>query len=177
MSNADDLHDLSSRLALRALADDYASGCDRRDAALFVSAFHEDAVLVVHAAGDPDTTVATLRGHERLARVPGMLERYEKTFHFIGNTRYEIDALRATGEVYCLAHHLSRQGDESATNDHPDGSDGSDRSDLVMFVRYLDTYRRASGRWAIDERQVMVDWTEQRSVVPDASSGESRAKP
>jgi hypothetical protein len=167
MSNADDLHDLSSRLALRALADDYASGCDRRDAALFASVFHEDAVLVVHATGDPEKAVVTMRGHDQLAWIPGMLEQYDQTFHFVGNTRYAIDATRATGEVYCLAHHLSREGDEGATHDNPGGTD------LVMFIRYLDTYRRASGRWAIDERQVLVDWTERRAVATDDSSGES----
>jgi hypothetical protein len=158
MSNADDLHDLSSRLALRELADDYAAGCDRRDSALFVSAFHPDAVLVVHATGEPDATVATMRGHDQLARIPGMLEQYDQTFHFVGNTRYEIDANRATGEVYCLAHHLTREG---ATNDQ------HDETDFVMFIRYLDTYRRDRGRWGIDERQVLVDWTERRAVTPD----------
>ncbi len=158
MSNADDLHDLSSRLALRALADDYASACDRRDSDMFVSAFHPDAVLVVHATGDPDTTVATIRGHDQLATIPGRLDQYDRTYHFVGNTRYAIDANSATGEVYCLAHHLTLE---------PASSDAQSGTDLVMFIRYLDAYRRVSGRWGIDERRVMVDWTERRAAASD----------
>ena len=41
-----------------------------------------------------------------------------------------------------------------------------------MYIRYLDTYRRDSGRWGIDERQVLVDWTERRAVAPDEGAGE-----
>ena len=44
-----------------------------------------------------------------------MLEQYDQTFHFVGNTRYEIDATHATGEVYCLAHHLTRGPRHRAT--------------------------------------------------------------
>jgi hypothetical protein len=43
-------------------------------------------------------------------------------------------------------------------------NDNQGGTDLVMFIRYLDTYRRASGRWGIDERQVVVDWTERRAA-------------
>jgi hypothetical protein len=153
MSNADDLHDLSSRLALRALADDYAAGCDHRDAELYVGVFHEDATLVVHATGDPDTIATEHRGQHQLGTIPGMLARYDRTYHFVGNTRYEIRGNDATGEVYCVAHHLS-------TRD-------TGRRDLVMYIRYLDAYRRVDSRWGIDERRVMIDWVEQRDVLPD----------
>jgi hypothetical protein len=147
-----DLRATTDRLALRALADRYAAGVDRRDRDLFLSAFHEDGVLVLLDRADPTQVTATRRGHHELGAVTELITRYDKTFHFVGNARYEVDVEHdyASGEVYCVAHHLTT------------GRHGG--TDYVMMIRYLDTYTRRDGRWGIDERRLVTDWTELRTA-------------
>jgi hypothetical protein len=78
-------------------------------------------------------------------------KRYTRTFHFVGQSSYEIGDDEATGEVYCLAHHLT-----------PDRNGGTS---YVMHMRYLDTYRRdGGGSWKFADRTAYVDWTETRSA-------------
>ena len=151
MSDDDlDLRATTDQLALRALAERYAAGVDRRDRALFLSAFHADGVLVLLDYGDPTQVRATRKGHDELGDVTELITRYDKTFHFIGNARYDVDGDTATGEVYCVAHHL--------TTDRHGGTD------YVMMIRYLDTYSRRDGRWGIEERRLVTDWTELRTA-------------
>jgi ketosteroid isomerase-like protein len=141
---------VADRLALRALADQYASAVDRRDRDAFLDVFHPDAVLVLLDHADPTVVTATRAGHAELAAVTELIARYERTFHFVGNARYEIDGDRATGEVYCLAHHLT-----------PNRHGGTD---YVMLIRYQDSYSRRDGGWRIDERRLVTDWTEVRTA-------------
>lgn len=123
----------------------YASAADRRDRDAFLSVFAPDARLTVSRDGAGDRTMA---GHDALASIPVSLGRFERTFHLLGQARYSVDRDRATGEVYCVAHHLA-----SGTN-------------TVMYIRYADEYGRdASGAWRIADRRVQVDWTETRPVT------------
>ena len=134
---------------LRDLAARYAAGADRRDGALFASAFVPDGRLRVFDPADAAEPRSERVGRAALAEVPALLDRYDHTFHLLGQARYDLDHAgdAATGEVYCLAHH--RRG-------------GPPASTLVMHIRYRDRYRRADGRWGIADRQVLVDWTETR---------------
>lgn len=145
----DDVIDPASLTALRSLSERYAHAADRGDAEMFAAVFHDDGRLEVHnptGASEP----AVRLGHE-LAAIPGRLRRYDATFHMLGQSTYDIAGDRATGETYCMAHHLTRN-DDGAT-------------DAVMFIRYVDDYRRDAGAgWRIDVRRVMVDWTEHRTV-------------
>jgi ketosteroid isomerase-like protein len=137
------------RLALRELSDRYASAVDRRDVGSFVALFTDDAELSVHDPAENEVPSRRRRGRAELSEVPRMIARYLKTFHFVGNALYEIDDDSATGEVYCVAHHLV--DDAEAATDH------------VMLIRYLDNYQRCDdGRWRISGRRVLVDWTEDR---------------
>ncbi len=141
--------------AIRALAYQYASGVDRRDREGFLSAFRAAATLRVHRSGpDGDELVSTFTGHDELARVPELITRYARTFHFVGNHLCDINGDVATGEVYCTARHLTldAQGD----------------TDYVMLIRYRDVYRRdPGGPWLIDDRGVFVDWSEVHTgIVP-----------
>ena len=38
---------------------------------------------------------------------PTSIQRYPKTFHMLGQSTYSIGERRGTGEVYCIAHHLT----------------------------------------------------------------------
>lgn len=139
--------------ALRSLAASYAAGVDRRQRDLFLSAFHPGATLAVHRPrAQPDDEPQFMRGHAELGRVVELIARYPMTFHLLGQARYEVDGDRASGEVYCVAHHYA-PGDEGA-RDH------------VMYIRYDDVYSRDhGGPWKIDRRDVRTDWTETRQVT------------
>lgn len=141
-----------SRAELWSLAVRYARTVDRRDAEGFLDIFLPDAVLSMHVpAGAEASTV--YRGRDDLARIPvRMARRYLATFHLLGQAEYDLDDRDATGEVYCVAHHLTG-GPEEFTN-------------YVMHIRYGDRYARAGDRWYISERRVQVDWTETRAAQP-----------
>jgi len=142
--------ELADRLALRALGEQYAWAVDRRDPDALLAVFHPDGALVLLDQADPTIVTATRRGHDELADITKLIARYDKTFHFVGTARYEVDGDRATGEVYCLAHHLT-------SNRHGG-------TDFVMLIRYQDTYSRRDGIWAFDERRLITDWTETRTA-------------
>ncbi len=95
------------RAELRSLAEQYARGVDRRDDVEgFVALFLPDAVITIHDPSE-STEPRELRGSERLARIPEVIKRYPKTFHMLGQSTYSIGDGEATGEVYCIAHHLT----------------------------------------------------------------------
>jgi hypothetical protein len=90
-----------------------------------------------------------------MARIPESIQRYDRTFHFLGQSTYDIGDSEATGEVYCIAHHLT-----------PDQHGGTN---YVMYIRYEDTYRPdAEGAWKFARRRLRVDWTETRAANPGA---------
>jgi hypothetical protein len=139
----------ADRLALRDLVETYARGADRREPELVASLFGETGVLSrADAPGEPGWVrngAAEIEGPMR------RLSRYDVTTHFLGQQSVWFDAAdadRATGETYCLAHHL-HVVDGLQVND-------------VMSIRYQDEYVRASGRWRFATRTLVVDWTERR---------------
>jgi hypothetical protein len=143
---------LAIKAELRALAEGYASGADRRDPDSYVSVFVPDGRLRVYR-GDSTEPSSVLVGHEELMRVPAMLAGYAKTFHLLGQSIYEIGDGGATGEVYCMAHHLTAE------------TNGA--TDYVMHIRYDDIYHPdADGNWKIADRRVNVEWTETRPADP-----------
>ena len=143
----------ATRHELRSLAEQYARGVDRRDDVDgFVGLFLADATITIHDPSE-STEPREIRGAERLARIPAAIQRYPKTFHMLGQSTYSIGERECTGEVYCIAHHLT-----------PDQHGGTD---YVMFIRYEDIYRRdPEGAWKFAHRRLRVDWTETRPVNP-----------
>ena len=88
------------------------------------------------------------------------LNRYEATTHFNGQSTVALNGDRATGESYCLAHHLYTEDGE--------------RKLMVASLRYLDTFVKTDGTWLFAERKLYVDWTETRSSHPLAPVPRSR---
>jgi hypothetical protein len=69
--------------------------------------------------------------------------------HFNGQSTVELDGDRATGESYCLAHHLY--------------TDAGERKLMVASLRYHDTFVKLDGAWRF---KLYVDWTETRPSRP-----------
>ena len=107
----------ADRLAIRELIEAYAHCADRRDAKGQMALFTADTHFVVYMnAKDPKPT-QELHSREALAPVFADLNQYAATMHFVGqSTIFSLNGDRATGEAYCIAHHLTVDG-EDATHD------------------------------------------------------------
>jgi hypothetical protein len=140
---------VADRTALRDIVDAYARHVDRRDAVSVAALFTADGRLVSrlhNAAGDAPIV---RRGRQEIAAalVAG-LDRYVATTHVVGGQVVTIDGDTATGDAVCLAHHVYE-------------SHGSRRM-LVMAVRYTDKFARQPEGWGFAERQLHLDWREDR---------------
>jgi len=145
------LPELQDRLELRQLVEAYAHGADRREAEAMALLFTEDGRLVIYA-GEPGASPPTAQrtGRAEIGAAMTRLGRYVSTTHLLGQQSVVLDGDRATGETYCLAHHITDR-------------DGQ-RSIYIMSIRYLDQYARVDGTWLIAERVLAVDWTETRPM-------------
>ena len=104
--------ELADRLAIRELVDAYAHCADRRDAHGQKSLFTEDTHFVVYMEGEGSDPTDDLHGRESLTPVFENLNTYEVTMHFNGQSTVTIDGDRATGYLYCLAHHVYSENGE-----------------------------------------------------------------
>ena len=142
----------ADRLAIRELIDAYAHCADRRDADGQKALFTKDTHFVVYMDGQGSEPTQVLAGREALTPVFEDLGRYRATMHFNGQSTVRLDGDRATGESYCIAHHLSTPGDE--------------RTLMLAYLRYNDTFAKANGAWLFAERNLYVDWIETRPSAP-----------
>jgi hypothetical protein len=142
----------ADRLAIRELVEAYAHCADRRDAAGQMALFTADTHFVVYMnAKDPNPS-QELNSREALAPVFAALNQYDATTHFVGqSTVFELTADRATGEAYCLAHHVTVEG--------------SKRRLMLASLRYYDTFVKRDRSWLFAERLLYVDWQEERSLA------------
>ena len=137
--------EVADTLALQALVAAYAHHADRREAELVAALFEPDAVLRMIRRGD-DGAPAESRGQRQIASVVGHLRQFHVTYHLLGNHTVALAGDDATGEVYCVAHHLAPRADGGHV-------------DHVMHIRYLDRYRRTDSEWRFAERKTFVEWT------------------
>ena len=143
----------ADRLAIRELVDAYAHCADRRDAKGQMALFTQDTRFLVFMDHNSPEPTQELHGRESLAPVFDNLNTYAVTMHFNGQSTVILDGERATGESYCLAHHLSV------------GEDGQ-RTMMIASIRYLDQFAKQDGGWLFAERRLMVNWTETRPSTP-----------
>ena len=142
----------ADRLAIRQLVDAYAHCADRRDADGQMALFTEDTHFVVYMGGQGSEPTQVLDGRGALAPVFEDLNRYQATMHFNGQSTVTVDGGRATGESYCIAHHLFTEEGQ--------------RKLMVAWLRYGDTFVKVDGAWLFAERNLYVDWTETRPSHP-----------
>ena len=142
----------ADRLAIRELVDAYAHCADRRDAKGQMALFTEDTRFLVFYDLTSAEPSQELHGRESLAPVFDDLTQYVATMHFNGQSTVSLDGDRATGESYCLAHHLKV------------GEDGQ-RTLMVASIRYLDEFVKQNGQWFFAERRLMVNWIDTRPSV------------
>ena len=141
----------ADRLAIRELVEAYAHCADRRDAKGQISLFTPDTHFVVYMNVKDPSPSQELYSREALAPVFAELNKYEVTTHFIGqSTIFTLTSDQATGEAYCLAHHVTLEGGK--------------RRLMLASLRYLDTFVKKDGTWLFAERKLCVDWLEERAL-------------
>src|SRR5258708_13838022 len=78
-----------------------------------MSLFTVDTHFVVYMNARDSTPSQELHSREELAPVFADLNKYAATMHFVGqSTLFTLTSDRATGEAYCIAHHLTVEGDK-----------------------------------------------------------------
>ena len=138
-------------VALNQLAYRYAAAVDSCDVAAFQAVFALDARLRSYHP-DSDDPFADLRGHEQLAAIPNaMRDMYSRTAHMMANHLVDVRGDAASGEVLCMARHLS--------------NDTENPTSVNVIIRYLDVYVRQQDGWRIADRQIRFLWTEQHPVA------------
>ena len=152
--------DAEDRQALADLVTAYARGCDRRRPEEVASLYTDDGGFAIVDAGSvPEREAGVepieISGYDRMVAGFSRLSRYEHTFHMLGQQTVDLDGDRATGECYCLAHHVEIADDGS-------------RSVMIMHIRYQDRYARTADGWKFEHRTLMVDWRETRPLVDPA---------
>src|SRR4029077_20556200 len=123
-----------------------SSRCERQ-----MALFTADTHFVVHMNAKDPTPTQELHSSEALAPVFAGLNQYAATMHFVGqSTISTLSGDRARGEAYCIAHHLT--------------VDGEKRRLMVAHLRYLDTFAKINGAWPFAERLLYVDRQDQRAL-------------
>jgi ketosteroid isomerase-like protein len=141
----------ADRLAIRELVEAYAHCADRRDAQGQMALFTADTHFVVYMDAKDPKPSQKLHSREALAPVFADLNRYEATTHFLGqSTIFTLNGDRATGQAYCLAHHVT--------------ANGGRRRLMIASLRYLGTFAKIDGAWLFAERLLYVDWLEERPL-------------
>jgi SnoaL-like domain len=141
----------ADRLAIRELVEAYAHCADRRDPKGQMSLFTPDTHFAVYMDAKNPTPSQELHSREALAPVFADLNKYAATMHFVGqSTIFSLTGDRAAGEAYTLAHHLT--------------IDGGKRRLMIAALRYEDQFVKIDGAWLFAERQLYVDWIEERAL-------------
>ena len=144
-------NEAADRLAIRELVEAYAHCADRRDANGQMSLFTADTHFVVYMNAKDSMPSMELHSRDALAPVFADLSKYDATTHFVGqSTIFTLTDDRATGEAYCLAHHVT--------------VDSGKRRLMVASLRYDDTFVKIDGAWLFSERRLYVDWIDEHPL-------------
>ena len=143
--------EIADRQAIRDLVDAWAHHADRRQPHDQAALFTDNGTVTVYQ-GDPSSgePVQHLQGHAEMADAFKVLDAYDATTHFNGQSTVTLDGDRATGESYCLAHHVKSEHGQATL--------------LVISIRYLDTFVRENGTWKFADRTLIMDWSDQRPM-------------
>jgi hypothetical protein len=143
----------ADRLAIKELIDAYAHDADRREADKQAALFTPDGILEnIHTEPGRKKETTMLRGNKELAAGFATLKKFEVTMHLNGQSTIQIHGDTATGESYCLAHHIYTENGQ--------------RLLMVMGIRYYDTIVRVNGNWLFAKRQLNFDWVDRRPLNP-----------
>jgi len=76
---------------------------------------------------------------------------YLRTMHMVHNDLVWIDGDTARGETYCVAHHLTKESETTA-------------SDYIMSIIYDNQFKKIGGRWYFSHRKLNLRWSKTDKV-------------
>lgn len=145
MSDNDALQQLVDRQAIQEKIYQYCRAVDRLDIALGHSIWHENSVADY--------------GEFYYGEGPGVIDlickQHEQTLyhsHQVTNIIININGDLAGSESYVTADLRVQQGDSLLQ--------------MTVWSRYIDSWSKRQGRWAIDRRKTVVDFDEIRETTP-----------
>lgn len=145
-----ELSELLDELAIKNLSHRYAIALDRDDREEWASLFSDN---IAFESG------STVRGLEDVLRIPReQLARYQKTLHSVTTQKISLAGDTATGEVYCVAHHMYEDF-------HQNKRLPFDLSHNFL-IRYEDDYARIDGRWVFTRRRVITEARYVDQIIP-----------
>jgi hypothetical protein len=150
---ADRMQEILDRQDIHDVAMRYCRACDRIDAELLRTVFHDDAYLAYGTFnGVVRDFVPWVMNHIRTG--------YTHGFHSIANEYVVIDGDVAYGELYAILHY-------SVVNEEGQSVDST------LGGRYVDRYERRQDEWRIAHRQFVLDWMESRPSTEQPAEGAS----
>jgi hypothetical protein len=153
------LRTLADKEAIRELGMLYSRAIDRKDVALLRTLYTEDATDTHGDSYDGDAA-----GYCEFIERSLPYMRYSG--HHVCNHLVSVDGDTGEGEIYAIACHVV-----------PDGAGGWIED--LLWVRYIDRYRRVGGRWRFAKRVVTYDYRSRRpaevadDTIPDGSGDAS----
>lgn len=142
----DTITELADKQAITEQIYRYCRSVDRLDVPLGHGVFHEDSYADYGATG--------YRGPGRGA-IDYICEAHLNLLHHshqVSNILIALDGDRAGSEAYVTANLRSRRGEKVMQ--------------LEVWARYIDTWSRRDGHWAIDRRETVIDFDAIREVTP-----------
>lgn len=143
MQGAPDPDTLADTQAITRQIYNYCRSVDRLDVPLGHLVFHEDAIA------DFPSYKGTGRGW-----IDAVCKEHLNFLHHshqVTNIIIDVDGDRAGSEAYVIANLRQNEGDKLFNR--------------MFSARYIDTWSRRDGRWAIDRRDCLVDFSEIREVT------------
>jgi len=139
---------------LRQLAEAYAAAVDARDVAALRAVFASDALVALPPALAARLPAAELRGPEQLGALIDGVRNFHRTRHLITGQSVAVDGDSAAGETSCTAHHVYGAPDR--------------QRDLVLTLRYRDSFVRTPAGWRFRRRELVLDGSATEPVEPVA---------
>ncbi len=141
--------ELTDRIEISELINNYSRFADRREPQKQANLFTDDATIeIYHSEPENNKPDTILHGKREFIAGFETLKHYDVTMHFNGQSTIHIYGDSATGELYCLAHHL--------------WTENGRRMLMVMGIRYYDTYARKNNGWFFANRKLIFDWIDKR---------------
>lgn len=132
----------------------YCRGLDRMDKPLALSVWHPGATVEMPGfkGSGPEWIDSAWRTHERI----------HSHTHQMTNILINLDGAKATSETYFI----------SSLHAEPTATSATTR---LIRGRYLDRWSKRGGRWAMDHRQIIVDFsTVENATGPNGASAGRR---
>lgn len=146
MSEAQTVRELADRQAITDLIYCYCRSMDRIDVELGYSIWHDDATA--------DYGAEVYQGSGR-GFIDFVSEQHRGTIthvHQVTNILIDLDGDRAGSESYVVSDLRAGRGDQV--------------KHITTWGRYIDQLSKRNGRWGIDKRIAIRDFSEMRDVTP-----------